>query len=130
MKFPGHFKNNETRNFSMCVCAAGDKEKINDVLILCADETINKTHEKEDTHISIFPHPADDQINIEIDGMMPGKYDLRLADLLGNIIFEESHNLNSKKTIPINTISFPSNIYLLNISSGSFSYTDFIIIIH
>lgn len=132
MKFPGRFQNYETRNFSMCICAAGDNEKINDILILCADETINKTAEKEYSNICIYPRPATDKVNIKLNDLPSGEYNLRVTDLLGNIIFKERFLLNtaSENIIPINTFSFPSNIYLLNISSNSFSYTDVIIIIH
>ncbi len=82
-----------------------------------------------DNNISLYPNPANDKLNIEIN--IPGQPEIEvsLSDLLGREIINQRFILDQKsnlKTLDLNGIS--KGLYILKIHSGSASFSKKIII--
>lgn len=61
--------------------------------------------------IGVYPNPANDMINVELNGLSDCK--LELFNFLGQIVFEEKVSLNTK----IKLYGLPDGVYLLRITN-------------
>lgn len=68
-------------------------------------------------NISAYPNPANDFINVRIEGIKDFKnYTITIADILGRIVSKEKITQNP---IELNNSTLPNGIYLLKINDGS-----------
>lgn len=68
--------------------------------------------------ISIFPNPASDFINININGKISAAVTLNIYNIMGELIVSESHHQNK---IQMNTEGINSGIYFVEIISSEFT---------
>lgn len=70
--------------------------------------------------ISVFPNPAKDMINIDIDGGVNDRSEILLTDMAGRVL-EKIQPVHKQTAININDLS--SGVYLLKYSDGVYSQT-------
>lgn len=72
---------------------------------------------KVPSHLSTFPNPAKDYVNIELPGQ---KFDLRIYDITGKAVFTQ--NVIAGK-VQINCSNWPSGIYFVKVQTEKGSYS-------
>lgn len=70
------------------------------------------------TNLSIYPNPVADRLTVLINGYAPKDITLKITDITGRLISEETSELNNNN-ITINTSSLSAGIYLLEILQGN-----------
>ena len=65
--------------------------------------------------ISIFPNPADDELNIQINRVADTEVTLTMTDILGNTIFQSKEKSETGYSKKVNMLTFPAGIYLIRI---------------
>ncbi|MFI5172199.1 MAG: T9SS type A sorting domain-containing protein [Chitinophagales bacterium] len=78
--------------------------------VLVSDITDDKT-------ISLYPNPASDQINIELNNFTDGNIDLVLFDISGNPILKKKYSYSP--TIKVDISNLAGGIYLVEIIDGN-----------
>lgn len=78
--------------------------------------------------VRIYPNPASDVLHIGMESLLPaGKIDIHIFNFLGQIVGSHAgYTTNDRVTIPVTGLS--PGIYLLNISSESFSVSRKVIV--
>ena len=80
----------------------------------------------DENGISVYPNPANDQLNIAFDKQE--QKDIQLFDVTGKLIFSDNANDDKSKTIDISTL--PSSIYFLKVQTATASYSKKIVVNH
>lgn len=71
-----------------------------------------KDKKSEDISLSIYPNPASSVLNISAQGV-DGNYDVRMTDVLGKVVYNESVVGASKK---VDVSDFKNGVYLITIT--------------
>lgn len=80
-----------------------------------------------ESKISVFPNPADQQLVVEYKGTSGKQYRVRLFDINGKLSFNQSYN---EPKVSINTSQLQSGFYTVEVISDELRYSDEIIIVH
>jgi alpha-D-xyloside xylohydrolase len=91
---------------------------------------VNKTTARSSC-CSVFPNPASDNINIEINRETPGNSQIKLFDLSGKCAYQVIKYLNSgKNTLSLSAVdhNLVSGLYVININSGLSEFNQIITI--
>ncbi|MBP6428380.1 MAG: T9SS type A sorting domain-containing protein, partial [Bacteroidia bacterium] len=86
----------------------------------CGSTLISKS---EAPHLRIFPNPASEELNIEINFLQSRKLAYSVSDISGKIIFSEKINLSAGNSFSINTDKLSSGIYFVNLTIDERSMT-------
>ncbi len=91
---------------------------------------VNPTSVDDDftNYINVYPNPINDLLCIKINNDAQKALSLKILDDYGNIVYENT-NIN-EPNLKINTSSFPSGIYFLQIRSGSGIVNRKIVVVH
>lgn len=94
-----------------------------------SDEIIANVQEEElISGVSVYPNPANDEVNIQFVASGSEIVTVQLADLQGKVVKEVSLQLNSGLNIvPISTVDIADGLYLINIGNRQ---TERIVITH
>ncbi|MGD0710935.1 MAG: SBBP repeat-containing protein [Bacteroidales bacterium] len=93
------------------ICFGSDTLKnvgATDIFIAKASSSTGMYELKNSLNISVFPNPATNNITIDAGNLRSKSYDLRVYDVIGNMVLEK--NFNNKTTIDIS--SFPCGVYV------------------
>jgi hypothetical protein len=69
---------------------------------------------KENNAFKVYPNPADDKLTISLDKARPKHYQIRVVNLMGQVLAEE----HFQKETTLSLERYPAGIYLLQISEG------------
>lgn len=87
------------------------------------ENPINSINEplKDNSNIKVYPNPSIYYIDVEVNEIPPGQYNIKIYDLSGNSLFEQIVRTKSMGDIAqrINTDNIPNGSYLLVVSSGN-----------
>jgi hypothetical protein len=84
-----------------------------------ASNSIVSVSEKNDPDFTIYPIPADKQINISFGKDFTGKAKVSISDLTGRVVYSEALNdMRPGQVKPINSNCFKEGMYLLQLTSG------------
>jgi hypothetical protein len=82
-------------------------------------------------NVSVYPNPADRQINVVAGQELEGNVSIILNDLLGKVVYQaEVSNLRPGMKQTINSEDLKEGIYILKVSSDKGSYTGKVIVNH
>jgi hypothetical protein len=96
-----------------------------------ATNSLVSVSESKDLVFSIYPIPADKQINISFGKGFTGKAKLSMSDLTGRVVYSEALNdVRAGQAQPINSNGLKEGIYILRLTSGENSAIRKIIIKH
>lgn len=75
------------------------------------------------TLLSVWPNPSSDELNIELHGFEPGKWDISIVDLAGRTVSFKSTNVFAEKDIiKLNIVDILPGMYFLNLNNGKKSW--------
>lgn len=78
-------------------------------------EVNNNSAELQD--IKIFPNPAKDYINVQLNGQQNKNIKLKVYDLLGNCLKSFAYNSNYSRQCTIDIKGFPQGLYYLSVET-------------
>ena len=107
------------------ICSCFSQELLRDTITVTAKPVTNtlplKTDSikvKEKASVRVFPNPAKNKIEIEINGFEPGYLKLQLLNNTGRIIREEKRKMFSEKETIIFMFSETPGLYYLLLKQG------------
>ena len=96
-----------------------------------ASNSIVSVSENKDLDFTIYPIPADKQLNVSFGENITGKARLTISDLTGRVVYSEDINdVRPGQVQSINSINFKEGMYLLRLTSGENSATRKIVVKH
>jgi len=70
--------------------------------------------------VSVFPNPVENELNIKLVENYTGTATIKIFTSMGQLVYQEQLELVYQNGIGINTASFPTGTYLLNIQTKDF----------
>jgi len=67
--------------------------------------------------VKLYPNPAVNELNIELNGFSTGSYTIKLYSILGQELYSEQHDLAGDATVFFNTSDFTRGTYLLSVQN-------------
>ncbi len=77
--------------------------------------------------VLVYPNPAHDQVNVTLPSSTE-TIELRMINVLGAVVYDESISKNTKETVNIKLADKPKGVYFLTIKSGNEKITKKIIV--
>lgn len=95
--------------------------------VVCA--TLGSSEVVTTVGVNVYPNPAKDFLTIDFSSIKYKTAKLMLFDLSGKLVLSKTESEYEQKIV-LNTASFPSGNYILNIKTDQNSYTKKVIIAH
>jgi hypothetical protein len=94
-----------------------------------ASNGIVSVSENKDPDFTVYPNPADKQLNVSFGENLTGKVRLTISDLAGRVVYSEVINeVRHGQVQSINSLNLKEGMYLLQVSSEANSATRKIVI--
>lgn len=117
MNYHGNFSPDDIKKFSICFGAADDKEDFINKIKLALDTTYTNVKDFNNNSflVNIYPNPAVEYANIELQSSKTGLVNMQIIDELGKIITTYNTKLNSIGKINwyLDLANYPSGIYTI-----------------
>ncbi len=82
-----------------------------------------------DAQITIYPNPASDNFTVALENFNEGQANIKLFDMLGNIILQDIVNVTeNNNTVTINISGISNSIYLLSVEQNGFTLNKQVVI--
>ena len=78
--------------------------------------------------ISVYPNPTNGILNLEMMGVNPSEYQIKITNILGEIIYVSSENISGIYNDVIDLSSFGKGTYVIQIKNKESVFTDKIVI--
>ena len=79
--------------------------------------------------ISTYPNPVENELNIRWENEQTGIANILITDMTGREVYSSQLDMNTKSgSTQINTAALKDGVYFISIRSGSFSYTNKIVV--
>ena len=72
---------------------------------------------------NLYPNPANNYLNIEIDMPKPSSLNLQIYNSIGQLIKQEQYNTTQNQILTTNISNFPQGIYTISIKTKDYFYT-------
>ena len=121
---PGTTYNYKVRS----LCAAGT---LSDYSATASFTTLLRLNENAiaDAQITIYPNPASDNFTIALENFNEGQANIKLFDMLGNIILEDIITVTENNyTVNLNISGISNSIYLLSVEQNGFTLNKQVVI--
>jgi len=93
------------------------------------DQCVSTNLKEIEAKLKIYPNPAKDLINIELDDFAQDNLDLEIIDITGRIVLKESLKMTNKKHLKtIDSSQFPAGLYFINIKGEGYFINNKIIV--
>jgi hypothetical protein len=69
--------------------------------------------------VRAYPNPATDEVNLEMTNLISGAYTLKIYNLLGAVIWQETHSVTGSKTIKVDVTRLRKGSYLYSVSNAN-----------
>jgi hypothetical protein len=89
---------------------------------------INMMQTVNGNDVNIYPNPSHGLVNFAINGPSSENINVRLFDLMGNIILQKDMNVNGLANTTVDLSTYAKGVYLVQLSSGSDIVTKKIVI--
>ena len=107
------------------ICSCFSQKLLSDIITVIAKPVTNTLPLKIDTikvkekfSVHVFPNPAKNKVEIEINGLEPGYVKLQLLNNAGKIIRQEKRQMFSQKETIIFMFSETPGLYYLVLKQG------------
>lgn len=89
-----------------------------------------ETQAKEEVSVTVFPNPANESINIELNFIEYGNYDVRILDSKGDVVkqVDNRYFFTGKYGYRIDTYGLASGTYIVNVTSNNSTYSRKVIV--
>ena len=105
------------RTFNLTIEATDGTETITAIYTININDVATAINNTNKQNLVIYPNPAQDELNIEIDNNLGNKVLLKLIDNSGTIVYKQIAFANT--TVQINTSELESGIYFVEIISDN-----------
>jgi hypothetical protein len=78
--------------------------------------------------ISVYPNPTNGILNLDMMGVTPSEYQIKITNILGEIIYVSSENISGIYNDVIDLSSFGKGTYVIQIKNNESIFTDKIVI--
>ena len=78
--------------------------------------------------ISVYPNPTNGFLNLDMMGVTPSEYQIKISNILGEIIYVSSENISGINNDVIDLSSFSKGTYVIQIKNKESIFTDRIVI--
>jgi len=78
--------------------------------------------------ISVYPNPTNGILNLDMMGVTPSEYQIKITNILGEIIYVSSENISGIYNDVIDLSSFSKGAYVIQIKNKESVFTDKIVI--
>ncbi len=78
--------------------------------------------------ISVYPNPTNGILNLDMMGVTPSEYQIKISNILGEIIYVSSENISGINNDVIDLSSFSKGTYVIQIKNKESIFTDRIVI--
>ena len=78
--------------------------------------------------ISVYPNPTNGILNLDMMGVTPSEYQIKITNILGEIIYVSSENISGIYNDVIDLSSFSKGTYVIQIKNKESVFTDKIVI--
>jgi hypothetical protein len=96
-------------------CGEGEVSEAFEVTV---DNTVGTSDlESQDISITVYPNPGNSLFNIQVSTDYPGLKQIRLSNLLGKTIYNETIKINNTLVYQLNLEELPDGIYFLEIGN-------------
>ena len=68
--------------------------------------------------IALFPSPANEQINVQFNGMIQGNATVKIFDVTGNLVSQDFVTEISNKVFTYNVSALPNGIYMMDVNNN------------
>ena len=86
------------------------------------EQIVGLSEEEEESRFEVFPNPSADKVYLSTS--TPGNYSIRIIDVSGKSVFEESRFLDRYDPNAIDVSKFASGSFVIQISSASGRYVE------
>ncbi len=69
--------------------------------------------------VRAYPNPATDEVNLEMTNLTAGTYTLKIYNLLGSVIWQETHSVAGSKTVKVDVTRLRKGSYLYSVSNAN-----------
>jgi hypothetical protein len=80
--------------------------------------------------ITVYPNPANNIVNVSIDFVPEGVYQLGITDLSGKVILKQSINHKNNTTTAIATNPLPNGLYFIQVIGGGMHVKQKLVVAH
>jgi hypothetical protein len=107
-------------NFSTDNCGVNNLNKAGGFPVRCLNDGLETTVNQPESgpEISVFPNPAEGLFNIVISTARPGRYQMMVTRITGEIILETSIYVNVHTNYQLDLKAWADGIYVLEITDG------------
>jgi len=78
--------------------------------------------------ISVYPNPTNGILNLDMMGVTPSEYQIKITNILGEIIYVSTKNISGIYNDVIDLSSFSKGTYVIHIKNKESIFTDKIVI--
>lgn len=94
-------------NYAIIVTTEACRDTSQCVMLTSAEEVLAAEQFK------VFPNPSRDQITIEVEGDLYGRYEMRILDMKGKQYLQQSIELSPRRQVEVNEL--PAGLYLIHL---------------
>ncbi|GCD76914.1 hypothetical protein JCM31826_03960 [Thermaurantimonas aggregans] len=87
------------------------------------NSTIGKD-EFERGRVRVYPNPTNGELNLSVENIQAGRYDVRVVNLLGQVLKSENVYLHDGANFKFDLSGMAKGIYLINITNGTTTLTE------
>ena len=69
-------------------------------------------------NLLVYPNPASDNIQLRFEGFVPGTYQVKVYDLLGNLVISQEMYSGESQTGDLNISTLREGMYLIRVNDG------------
>ncbi len=92
-------------------------------------DVFNNTMNQEKA-IAVFPSPANEQINVQFNGMVKGNATVKIFDVTGNLVSQDFFTEISNKVFSYNVSALPNGIYMMDVNNNGTVQTQRFVVAH
>jgi hypothetical protein len=80
--------------------------------------------------IAVFPSPANEQINVQFNGMLKGNATVKIFDVTGNLVSQDFVTEISNKVFTYNVSALPNGVYMMDVNNNGTVQTQRFVVAH
>jgi hypothetical protein len=84
----------------------------------------------QENAVSVFPSPANEQINVQFNSLVQGNASIKIYDVTGNLVSQDFVSEISNKVFTYNVSTLPNGIYMMDVNNNGTSQSQRFVVAH
>lgn len=80
--------------------------------------------------VSVFPSPANEQINVQFNSLVQGNASIKIYDVTGNLVSQDFVSEISNKVFTYNVSTLPNGIYMMDVNNNGTTQSQRFVVAH